>query len=623
MSIQRVSEFDTWRAGYNSALVRIYEPGTTTLKAVYSDPLGTVGAANPQTLTAMTLNDVQYGKWSAPIYVEGGYYLEINSVDTTGVALAPIVSLIGEDASEAVAHVPASAVDRELQDRFNDVTHALDYGALSDITSSASTNNAILVAAIGAAAAKGGGEVVLPPGNIPFTLFSLPDNVVLRGQGRDVTNLQSQIQDKAITVAGEQAGMRYLTLDGINLQANSIGMYSLGNNHIVLENVRVKRFETGFQAKGMRSCDWFDVHIEECVTNVHLRGDTNSGSGGGGDEIRNNKWTHGGCNGASSIGLLLEYVDATVQNNMFDEVAFETNAIAVRIEGARFSHFMSCWWEGNTSKNFEVLDDPTVGLTLLNDVTGLFCRGGRMEGGQVTITGLAENIVFEKMDVSDVDFILTTVQNQVLLLDCIEDALVTISGDGFRLVRDYTANRGASFGTTGNNVATKGWSVTLDPGELVTGIAFVTGNQRNGVGKAGYVITFIAEKPGSTLAYDAQTVNFTLGQVVTGATSGATARIVADADGGATGTLTLRDIDGAFIDNELITDGAGGSATVNGALVVASCVIRDQDVVSTYEVDAAWAATFVATVAEVELQVTGETSKTVEWDIKVDMKRYG
>jgi hypothetical protein len=59
--------------------------------------------------------------------------------------------------------------------------------------------------------------------------------------------------------------------------------------------------------------------------------------------------------------------------------------------------------------------------------------------------------------------------------------------------------------------------------------------------------------------------NFTAGNIVTGATSGATARIPPTRRG-ATGTLTLQDVVGTFVDNEIITDGATGSATVNGAL---------------------------------------------------------
>jgi hypothetical protein len=71
-----------------------------------------------------------------------------------------------------------------------------------------------------------------------------------------------------------------------------------------------------------------------------------------------------------------------------------------------------------------------------------------------------------------------------------------------------------------------------------------------------------------TLAFDAQTANFTLGKIITGATSGATAIILEQTDAGATGVLTLGSISGTFVDNEIITDNNGtpGSATVNGTV---------------------------------------------------------
>lgn len=76
-----------------------------------------------------------------------------------------------------------------------------------------------------------------------------------------------------------------------------------------------------------------------------------------------------------------------------------------------------------------------------------------------------------------------------------------------------------------------------------------------------------AIKTTPTLDYDAQSANFTLGLVVTGGTSGATATILADNDGGTTGTLTLTNIIGVFQNDELITDSSTGSATVNGTIV--------------------------------------------------------
>ena len=87
-----------------------------------------------------------------------------------------------------------------------------------------------------------------------------------------------------------------------------------------------------------------------------------------------------------------------------------------------------------------------------------------------------------------------------------------------------------------------------------------------------FITTNGVERPyrlSMTLAYDTQTANFATGLKMTGATSGATATILEDTDAGATGTLTIGNIVGVFQDDEIITDSATGSATVNGVLVYA------------------------------------------------------
>lgn len=79
----------------------------------------------------------------------------------------------------------------------------------------------------------------------------------------------------------------------------------------------------------------------------------------------------------------------------------------------------------------------------------------------------------------------------------------------------------------------------------------------------------IVDFPGyyATLPYDTQTGEFTVGLVVTGATSGATGRIIGDVDGaGATGTLSLGGVVGKFVDGETITDTSTGSAATNIAV---------------------------------------------------------
>ncbi len=65
------------------------------------------------------------------------------------------------------------------------------------------------------------------------------------------------------------------------------------------------------------------------------------------------------------------------------------------------------------------------------------------------------------------------------------------------------------------------------------------------------------------LSYDTQTGNFTEGLTVTGANSGATGIIVADHNSNPTGIMTLRDVNGIFENNELLTDTSIGSATTN------------------------------------------------------------
>lgn len=84
----------------------------------------------------------------------------------------------------------------------------------------------------------------------------------------------------------------------------------------------------------------------------------------------------------------------------------------------------------------------------------------------------------------------------------------------------------------------------------------------------------------TTLAYNTQTANYNVGAVLTGATSGAKALILADADGGATGTLTLAAIAGyssVFTLGEIVADDGGtpGSATAGAQTLGVRLELRD------------------------------------------------
>lgn len=67
------------------------------------------------------------------------------------------------------------------------------------------------------------------------------------------------------------------------------------------------------------------------------------------------------------------------------------------------------------------------------------------------------------------------------------------------------------------------------------------------------------------LDYDAETVAFTEGELLTGGTSGATGTIWRVVDDGTEGSLYLTAVSGTFEDDETITDAEGGSATADGA----------------------------------------------------------
>lgn len=77
---------------------------------------------------------------------------------------------------------------------------------------------------------------------------------------------------------------------------------------------------------------------------------------------------------------------------------------------------------------------------------------------------------------------------------------------------------------------------------------------------------------GFTLAYDAQTINFTKGRTLIGVISNARGVIMDDTDGGATGTLELKKVVGNFQDNEPLREEITGAETsgvalANGTLV--------------------------------------------------------
>ena len=615
-SPHRIREFDTWRPKYGSATVSVFVAGTTTLADLFEDEALSVAAANPQTLETFTDADGRiHGKFVKPVYTASPYYLDIDSIDQTGIERPAITTLVGEDASKATVKVPGQTKANELEDIVVRVIHANNYGTLS--TTDGATNNTLLTAAIGAAAALGGGFVVIPAGTWPFTTLTLPTSVVLIGDGRGVTTLTSQTADDVITLGGDRAGLMALTLDGVDLQTGSTGVFAKAKDETVFSNAEVKRFETGLHFRGGRLSDWFKLYVSTCGTGAKLHGDSDATGGADGAKFEHNRWVGGKVDLCTSIGIDLSYEDLQCIHNTIS-VAFENNLVtALRINGAQYSEFPNCLFTGNTT-NLAIQDDADVVDGDPNKVIGARFLGGLMSGGAATFTGKCQDVLFDAYEFKDVDFTLTLPQNAILLRDSTEDSLVTIAGDGTKLTRIRSINDGASSGITTNASATKAWSIELEPGQLAYLEAVILGNQRDGLNLAHYKRAAKCHRPGSALDYDTQTANFTVGQIVTGQTSDATARIIADSDSGATGTLTLRDISGEFENNETITDPLGGSALANGTLTAQDCIIDQADTIGTdHEDDAAYNAAFAANGSEIELRVTGKANETVEWKTRV------
>lgn len=78
------------------------------------------------------------------------------------------------------------------------------------------------------------------------------------------------------------------------------------------------------------------------------------------------------------------------------------------------------------------------------------------------------------------------------------------------------------------------------------------------------------------LAFSGQTVNFTAGLRVTGATSLATGILISQTDAGATGTLILDQVKGNFQNGEALSDTGGGNGNANGTLAIAAVTPTDQ-----------------------------------------------
>lgn len=108
------------------------------------------------------------------------------------------------------------------------------------------------------------------------------------------------------------------------------------------------------------------------------------------------------------------------------------------------------------------------------------------------------------------------------------------------------------------------WTMTSDPQSA--GVYVSTNTNSGAVPFRCRIIecTLTDDRTTTSLNYDAKTVDFTVGNTVTGA-GGATGTIERIFPGvGTTGRLELSGVTGTFVDNEALTGSGGGAATVNG-----------------------------------------------------------
>jgi hypothetical protein len=624
-----VEEFDIWRESYAGATVEILKANSTERATVYSDANLSSAAANPQTLLSREDSDARtYGKFQLSLYVAEAYHLKVTGIQTTGVQRAPITTLKGEDAKEATSTALGGSRARTLRQHFADVIQVLDYGNLlpaSNVDASSTENTATVQAAIGIASGNGGGVVYLPAGRYAISTIQIPTNVMLAGQAEDGTILQSDEADKVVTITGDDAGLRDLSLDGLDLTASSFGVYGKNVDRVRLENVTVKRFDKNIEFKGGEDHRYRNLTVKNGNYGFRGLGDSDVSNGNDGDEFDRLLWIGGEVSEHTTEGIEISVVDLQARFNQIQGVLIKDNigAEALLIYGAENTELRDCKFTGNLV-DLNVRDNPDT--TLANrEVKNLYVEAGRMEG-TIKFDGLCDNVVFDRTEFSGATFEFNTPTNQIVFRDVMETSTTT-SGDSTKKSQWITANRGTIVGTTSSEVAATVWKHQLEPGEVAQIIARAVAQQTNGEKALTQTAAQGARCDSADLDYDGQTANFTVGATLTGQTSGATATILADVDGGTTGTLSLANVVGTFVDNETITDGSGGSATVNGSITFNNAALLATttgiDLFNRNSGSPAYALGFAVSGREVQVTVTGASNENVSWAVDVELTTVG
>lgn len=619
---QLVWEFDVARAGYAQAVVTILRAGTTEKVPLFFDPQMTEQADNPQVLLKLVGADGRTaGRFARSVYTPYSYQADVDTSFQSGVQGMPIQSLGGQDASLALALRRGGRLMRSLEKHLAQIIYAADFGDLNDRSPIVNTDT--ITQALGYAAAQKGGAVVLPAGTFPWLGATVPEGVVLVGQGRNATILTSREAKRLVTIGGDRAGLAMLTLDGIDRIPDSTGIYALNRAQLVLADVLVQRIDTGMLCQGGTSHRYRDFFIDTATRGVRLLGDTNTLAAGGGGEFLDLRWDGGEVTNTFALGAELTQVDAPVRNNRIWNVDFNNNIGAdgaLLISGAMHTDLGFCAFSANTH-NWFVEDNTDTALSQPATI-GLTIHHTRILNGKCAFDGLCQDVLLDQLDLDGAVFEMNVPTELVVLRDSFENG-TSITGQTSNLVRQRSQDKGKVTGVTTTGTALAVIPLSMGAGEVLSVRFRATAEQWNGTDSANFVVEHSCTLSATRMNFDQQTQNFTIGNMVKGLTSGATGIIRAQNDGGATGWIDLVDVAGVFIDRELLTEvSSTGNGRMNGPLVpgTASLIGTKADVAVQKTGGAtAWACAMTVLNQQAYIAVQGEAGKTIKWTIEVDV----
>lgn len=605
---QVVHEFDVWRPLYGGARVYVRKAGSNALASLFTDPEMTEIASNPQTLLTQEYDGVRYGKFDQSLYTPDAYYCDIDTTDQTGVTRPSLYALAGEDGDRLLVTAEGGSLARTLEAHMGQVVYAADYGYLGR---SAAENTRAIVAAIGQVGARGGGIVLLPPGTLDIDPISVPVGVILAGYAKSATTLRSTTASAIVTITGANAGLVDLTLDGVSVVADSIGVLAEQQDDLLLRNVQIKRFETNLQVLGGERHRYDRLDLLNGTYGARLKGETEALSG--------LWWTGGQISQHVTAGLWLEYVDAAVEHLTLQELAFRDNlSDGLILDGVQFARIDDGIFDDN-ARTIRIRDiDADAGFC-----SNLRFVRAQVADCQINIDGLSIGLMMERCDFAGTEFYLNPTMGQHLVLrDCSEDAAVTTAGDGTRMIRQRSTDRGAVTGTTTDTTPVKAFAHNLEPGEVAIIRARVVGNGIDSEDHAAYVLEQAARRDTADLDYDTGTIAINVGDQIVGGTSGASAYVTAKSGTTAAGTLSLRSIVGTFQNNEAIQVEGVTRALVNGSITDPNVsLLGSAATVYSFEADTAMACAIGASGDEVQIQVTGLSGKTIIWTAECDILR--